>query len=188
MKKYLPYAQAAAIAEKVVAALRPHCTRIEIAGSLRRSSPHVGDLDLVVQDPTDAFFHRAQEHARQTGFGQLNVSFEMLNLFCIEVYIARTPALDLFCKPEGAPFGTLLLCRTGSRHHNIWIAERALSMGFRWSPYRGLLDGDTLLTHDEAEIYRYLRLPYLPPEIRSLPIAKIERLIPDLLRKEPARA
>ena len=36
------------IADEVFAALYPHCERIEIAGSIRRKKPDVGDIELVV--------------------------------------------------------------------------------------------------------------------------------------------
>ena len=42
-----PRAQAIKVAEKVVAALDPCCTWIEMAGSLRRESPMVGDIEIV---------------------------------------------------------------------------------------------------------------------------------------------
>ncbi len=35
------------IAEKVKAQLAPHCERIEIAGSIRRKKPDVGDIEIV---------------------------------------------------------------------------------------------------------------------------------------------
>src|SRR3989344_1789872 len=45
-KKYL-YAEAYAIATAIVEQLRPHCIRIEIAGSLRRKKSEVKDIDIV---------------------------------------------------------------------------------------------------------------------------------------------
>ena len=44
----MPLAEARAFAEEIVLDLRPFCDRIEIAGSIRRGEPHVGDVDLVV--------------------------------------------------------------------------------------------------------------------------------------------
>ena len=39
--------EATAIAERVVEILRPHCDRIEVAGSVRRGKPEVGDIEVV---------------------------------------------------------------------------------------------------------------------------------------------
>jgi len=39
--------QATQIAERILAELSPHCERIEIAGSIRRRKPEVGDIEIV---------------------------------------------------------------------------------------------------------------------------------------------
>lgn len=46
-KTILKLAEAQRIAEAVVAELRPGCERIEVAGSVRRRKPEVGDLEVV---------------------------------------------------------------------------------------------------------------------------------------------
>jgi hypothetical protein len=43
----IPYADALASAETLLAALEPYCTRLLIAGSLRRCKPEVGDPGLL---------------------------------------------------------------------------------------------------------------------------------------------
>ena len=43
----LPRAQALELARQVVDLLRPVCERVEIAGSLRRCKPDVGDIEIV---------------------------------------------------------------------------------------------------------------------------------------------
>lgn len=47
MKTKLNLAQALPLAEKIKAALSPGCERIEIAGSIRRRKPTVGDIEIV---------------------------------------------------------------------------------------------------------------------------------------------
>lgn len=58
-KRRLPLAEASALAGKLVELLRSGCERIEIAGSVRRGSPTVGDLEIVAVPklhwPTDLF-------------------------------------------------------------------------------------------------------------------------------------
>ena len=44
----MPYQEAMAYAITMVNILRPLCSRIEIAGSLRRQCPTVGDIELVL--------------------------------------------------------------------------------------------------------------------------------------------
>ena len=43
----IPRARALMLAQGLIETLRPHCERIEIAGSLRRGKPDVGDIELV---------------------------------------------------------------------------------------------------------------------------------------------
>jgi DNA polymerase/3'-5' exonuclease PolX len=47
MKTRIPLVEAEGIAQKIVAILSPACERIEIAGSIRRKRPDVGDIEIV---------------------------------------------------------------------------------------------------------------------------------------------
>ena len=47
--------QARNIAENILTLLRPFCQRSEIAGSVRRSKPAVGDIEIVVMPKDDLF-------------------------------------------------------------------------------------------------------------------------------------
>jgi len=47
MKSKIPLKTATVIAAKYMAALMPHCQRLEIAGSIRRRKAEVGDIELV---------------------------------------------------------------------------------------------------------------------------------------------
>jgi hypothetical protein len=52
------YDAALAIAERLKADLAPYCTRIEIAGSVRRQRPQVKDVEICaipLQEPSDLF-------------------------------------------------------------------------------------------------------------------------------------
>lgn len=44
----LPLAQAADLAGKIAGDLRPVCQRVEVAGSIRRKRPDIGDIELLV--------------------------------------------------------------------------------------------------------------------------------------------
>jgi hypothetical protein len=47
-KAHLPLPKAQGLSERIVAALRPASARIEVAGSIRRHRPEVGDIEAVV--------------------------------------------------------------------------------------------------------------------------------------------
>ena len=66
-------------------------------------------------------------------------------------------------------FGTLLLCRTGSKEHNIFLVEHAKRLNLRWNPYRGVIDGagNVLASETEEDIFKALDLPWIQPEDRE---------------------
>ena len=74
--------------------------------------------------------------------------------------------------PRPAPpdnFGSILLSRTGSKAHNIALAERADKMNLHWNPYRGISQAGVHVAGDtEEHIYRTLGLEFLPPAEREL--------------------
>jgi DNA polymerase (family X) len=162
-----------AIAEKVVAALAPLCDRIEIAGSLRRHRPLVGDIDLVIL-PKDRAAIRAKLVPACTliadGSQNLIVDFlisksERLQL---DIFFAHAGKGDLFGQSEPSNWGTLLLCRTGSKQFNIWFAKQAIQAGYHWSPYRGLIQAEQVVASEtEEEIFAALGLSSITPASRE---------------------
>ena len=167
--------RAMAIGESVMNALAPHCEQIEIAGSIRRQRAEVGDLDLVIlpkPGKLDIIKARcAQRCARVTDGGQ-NCIYRMqlpdLTQFQIDLFFARPANRDLL-QYVPSTFGTLLLCRTGSKEHNIWLVEHAKRLGLTWNPYRGVIDaeGYVLASESEEEIFKALALEFVPPEKRE---------------------
>ena len=170
-------------------------TMPEIAGSIRRGRPECGDVDIVclplITETRDLFGEVT---------GQKNLLHEFVKDYVAHNASAKfqsggdTPGksmiiqfakcqLDLwFATPE--TFATRLMCRTGSKEHNIWLASRAKRMGKKWNPYEGILYGGVwdypnhpdqyvggkLTTFSsERDIYAALDLPYIEPQQRELP-------------------
>jgi DNA polymerase (family 10) len=179
--------QARAYADKIVKWLDPYCERIEVAGSIRRERPICNDVDLVVipksEHKTDLLgaieSQRNLLHEFLTGYvadqdgkahwlaGQEKPDGRNLLL-----QLPRCQ-LDIFCATTQT-FGSLLLCRTGSKEHNIWLASRATRFCCHWFIYAGLkVGGDAiashcLIAHSEEAIYEALKLPWIPPQEREL--------------------
>lgn len=173
-KTYLPYYKAKARADNVVASLAPLCKRIAIAGSIRRECANCGDIDLVVQGVTPAFRERLFAQTTILANGPINISVVMADSFGIQVFIADEDERDLFGNPtKHDTWGTLLLCRTGSKAHNTQLAYHAIRKGFHWNPYQGLYRGQTLIAASmEESIYEALDLPWHPPTERERLITK----------------
>jgi DNA polymerase (family 10) len=175
----LPLATAEKIARKIVAELTPFCDQIEIAGSIRRRRPNVNDIDLVVL-PKPPYALALRERCKRNAI-QVQTDGEM-NLIVtlpyppagaeglqLDIFIATHPVGDFF-QQTSTNFGTLLVCRTGSRQHNVKLASRAHQLGLHWNPYQGLYDGHGVCVAraTEEDIFRALRLDFVPPEGREV--------------------
>src|SRR5213078_4116434 len=136
--------------------------QVELAGSARRMTDSVKDLD-VIATATDPL-----------ALAQAATEFELIEE-------AGTPAaagvrlrthtglpVDLrIVEPD--QFGNLLQHFTGSKAHNLALREAAVRRGLHVSEY-GLLDDATGQTHrcaTEEEVYELLGLPWIPPELRE---------------------
>ena len=162
------------LAEAIVAKLAPHCLRIEIAGSIRRRRAHVNDIDLVLlprPGEREAILYRIRGACPVVTEGEQNCIYRMPlkpgEEFQLDLFFARPPVADLLGSTPGN-FGTLLLCRTGSKEHNIHLVQHAKQQGLLWRPYAGVFRGeDCLAAEDEAGIFTALGLDFIPPEQRE---------------------
>jgi DNA polymerase (family 10) len=156
--------RALTIGEQLVKVLREHpaAERVELAGSARRMTDSVKDLDVIAtaHDPL-ALARAVAEHELIESAGAVSESGVR----------ARTHTgvqLDLrIVAPD--QFGNLLQHFTGSKEHNLALRETAVRKGLHVSEY-GVLDDATGETHrcaSEAEVYALLGLQYIEPELRE---------------------
>ena len=161
--------KAKAIADDVVEKLKPFCSKIEIAGSIRRRRPNVHDIDLVCIPSNQGQFLAVLQ-----GLGRIKVGGGQI----IRVGMGFTKGIDLdiyVATPE--TWATLLLIRTGSAAHNIRLCSRAKNMGMvLHANGTGLFlleaqgcEGVEVLMANESEeqIFAALGLPYEEPERRQ---------------------
>jgi DNA polymerase (family X) len=159
--------RAKAIADQIVGELRPFCQRVEIAGSIRRQCSTVNDIDLVVI-PSDLAGLRERVFRNSTVIqdGPLNLSVRLADGSQLDIFFAHAGKSDLL---ESTPsnWGSILLCRTGSKEHNIKLASRARAGGRQWKTYEGIFYGDKLIASaTEEEIFAALAMDFVPPEKR----------------------
>lgn len=139
----------------------PSVVAAETAGSVRRWRETVGDLDLLVaaESPQSVIeaFAGFDEIERVLGQGDTKVSVEVVGGLRAQVWVHP---------PER--FGSALQYATGSAAHNVQLRELAQSRGLSLSEH-GLKDeqGGEALCREEAEVYRALGLPWIPPELRE---------------------
>lgn len=152
------------VGEAIVAALGAHpaSDKVELAGSARRMTDAVKDLDIIAtaSDPP----------ALLQAFAALDVieSSSSPGENAARATTHSGLAIDLrVVEPD--QFGNLLQHFTGSARHNMALREKAVRRGLHVSEY-GLLDDATGTTHrcaTEEEVYELLGLPWIPPELRE---------------------
>jgi len=172
------------IAWRIASELEPYCERIMVAGSIRRQRPNVNDVDLVVLPKAgqeDQLRDRCKRNARRIqADGPQTLVFYLPSKSAgpeglqIDLWIAQRPTGDLF-QQTSTNFGTLLLCRTGSKEHNVMLCSHAHTLGLHWNPYQGLFDrsGVCLARATEEEIFAALKLDFVPPKLREVGVTTL---------------
>ena len=162
----LPAAQA--ILDQLLAL--PQTIEGAIAGSIRRARPTIGDVDLLVasDDPApimDAFIAMPNV-ARVLGHGPTKSSVELQNGLQVDLRVL-----------EKARWGTAMNYFTGSQAHNIRMREMAQDKGYSLNEHAfrpldeqgNIIEDESqfVLCDSEEAFYRFLDLPYIPPELRE---------------------
>lgn len=185
---------AKAIADQLVEQLRPHCERIEIAGSVRRLVDEVTDIELVLipkTEPSGAFglFDAAPESnsvipAYADAIKKLGrIGKGKFNGRQMQVNLIQGISLDIFT-PEPYDFIRMFAIRTGSTEYAVRaIASAWKAIGWCGTPMglRKIVDCEETSSgwkcvnpnaelppvwKDEREFFAWLRQPYIPPNQR----------------------
>lgn len=146
--------------------------QIEPAGSVRRWKETVGDLDLLATLGPGA----------DAGAGAVMAAFQTLPAVSAVIASGRTKsrvrlANGLECDlrlVEPRHWGAALQYFTGSKEHNVALRELALKQGWSLNEY-GLTatgkgeasEGEERFFAAEADLYRFLGLEWIPPELRE---------------------
>ncbi len=150
--------------EQLVARLREHpaAERVELAGSARRMTDSVKDLDVIATAADPAVLARAAvelemiESAGTPGDGTVK----------LRTHTGLQVDLRIVAPDQ---FGNLLQHLTGSKQHNMALRDAAVRRGLHVSEY-GVLDDATGETHrcaTESEVYALLGMAYIEPELRE---------------------
>jgi DNA polymerase (family 10) len=132
------------------------------AGSYRRGKETVGDIDILATStrPGDVIsaFVRMPMVEEVLGKGPTKAS----------IIVKETIQVDLRIV-EHRSYGTVLQYFTGSKDHNVKLRQIALGQGYSLSEYslKRIRDGVDLFFDREEDIYKTLRMQYIPPEMRE---------------------
>ncbi len=159
--------------------------RIEIAGSIRRWKETIKDIDIVA-----------------TSSDPVKVMDAFVSLPQVESVVLHGPTRSSVVLREGLQvdlrvvtkesFGAALAYLTGSKGHNIRLRDRAVKMGLKLNEYGIFREEDEtrLGGSDEADVYRLLGLPFIPPELREDSgevEAAVKGKLPRLVKREDIR-
>jgi DNA polymerase (family 10) len=150
--------------------------KAEVAGSLRRWRETVGDLDLIAASSDansvmDAFLSYPQI-SRVLSRGEMKLGVELHDGLRAQLWV-HPPS----------HYGTALQYATGSQAHNVRLRELAKREGFSLSEHGfKKQDGSEFTCAEEAEVYRILGLPWIPPELRE-DRGEVEAALEDRLPK-----
>lgn len=178
------YTQAKSVADEIVAKLTPACSRIEIAGSVRREKQEdIHDVEVVaiarkafpqfgspITSPLEGLCASYREEGIMTprldkmGRPAWGEKFKRA--------IWNGVAFDLFIvTPE--TWGVLFLLRTGNADFSrgiVTIRSYGGAMpdsGWHIKDGRLIADGHQLYTPEESDVFRFLDLPFIEPRSRT---------------------
>jgi DNA polymerase/3'-5' exonuclease PolX len=186
-KQKWPRAQALSLATKIKALLVPVCEVVEIAGSLRREKPFVGDIELVfvpkiVSEPDGLFdkkpvnlAHRLIDYWLESGIVEKRLAVtgkisSWSNLNRHAVHKGSGIPVDFFCEPDILDFPRSLVVRTGSREFNVELMATAPKVGIEPHAYgvalKKLSDGERVIATDERNFIELCGMKYREPKDR----------------------
>lgn len=182
-----PLADALIAADAVVSLLAPGCERIEVAGSIRRKSAEVKDIEIVAVPRfaadllggqgadllNQAVLDAVRGHSlwyRHVRTGERIVGYEVDARRFFPLLYEDDRGLwpvDLFVVRPPAQWGAIFAIRTGPADYSARMVTKAKEHGVRCEQGRLVDDeGRTVDTPEERDFIEACGLPFLPPEQR----------------------
>jgi len=165
----MEYIIARQLAESICYKLIPFCERIKIAGSIRRKSKEVSDIDLVVipkRTATKDMFGNVTGWKVNEGFiAQINSWPKIKGEPTGKLAVRQLPEgihLEISITNEFS-WGYLLAIRTGPADYSHRLAKRWRKLGFEG--HDGVLtnDGRPIALPTEEKLFALLDIPYIEP-------------------------
>lgn len=175
--------QAREIAEGLVMALRPVCTRAAIAGSVRRGKPEVKDIELVViPNKLQAVFgdnmlspldRKLNEMVNAGALQRGDKNGQRMKTFIVPT-LEGGIKLDLFIVLPPALWGVIYTLRTGPDDFSHWLVTWRAAGGacpntlhVRDGCLRDLQSEAVIATPEEADFFTALGLEWIEPGERK---------------------
>lgn len=176
--------------EEILESLKSHpaCSQAEAAGSYRRAKETVHDVDFLVatKEPEEIIEYFVSQATVKSIIAQGATK--------ASVYLESGLQCDLRAVSNDE-FACALAYFTGSKEHNVAMRGRAGEMGYTLNEYRlaakeGSGKEEPPVFETEAQLYSFLGLEYVEPELREN-TGEVEAAesgdLPDLLKVENLR-
>ena len=152
-------------------------SRVDVAGSIRRGKPEVGDIEVVAQAAPNC-----RPESVRTVLERLGVRRGAPNKAgaaapwgtryyrgLAEIAPGTEAGLDLFVVLPPAEWGVVFAIRTGSADFSHAVVTRLHRWGLQSDQGRivKVATGETLPCSNESLFFRYARLPWIKPELRD---------------------
>lgn len=173
MKERIQFKRAKQLANKIVGQLQPYCDRIEIAGSIRRKVPVVGDIEIVCIPKTigESKVRIAKWSNQVYRLGHLlKGSKNLKNGKYFKIKLPEGINLDLFVtRPE--IWGNIFLIRTGSADFAHRVLTEINKKGYtsQHGVFRKLGDYDdeeNVFCYEEQDVFDLAGMPWVEPHDR----------------------
>jgi len=142
----------------------PGVVKVELAGSLRRQKPTIGDIDLLIsaekKDHKSVIKHLTSYKRIKEVLGKGSTKVSV-----IDSHNGKQVDIRIV---EPKVWGAALLYFTGSKEHNISLREIVKRRKLKISEY-GLFNekGKRIAGETEEEVYEKLGFKWIPPEMRE---------------------
>lgn len=161
-------AYAKQLADKIVEMLRPHCERIEIAGSIRRECKYVKDIEIVaIPKPYQSGMFEDGIAAVVNKWAKVKGEMEYGKTKYTQRILPEGIKLDLFfAVPEN--WGLIFAIRTGSADYSHYcLAANWVRMGYH--SVNGFLtkNGVKCIVREEKDLFYRLNMEYVEPKERN---------------------
>lgn len=151
----------------IIDALKQHpdCLRVEAAGSFRRAKETVHDVDFLAASSEPKalidYFVDQEWVSRIIARGATKASINLENGLQCDLRVVSNDE-----------YACALAYFTGSKEHNVAMRGRALERGYTLNEYRlavkeGGDAGEPPVFENEEQLFQFLGLDYVPPEMRE---------------------
>ncbi len=149
----------------------PHCSRVAIAGSIRRVKHECKDIELVtipLKEPTNLF---GSEFGHCQGFGLAVTKYRLTQGHLvtgkhIKFTLPDGIKVDLFTTTADN-WGWIFLLRTGSLDFNKMLIARLKSNGYTCDEGHVWWKGAPLILPDEQTVFARAGLAFVAPQFRT---------------------